>query len=292
MNMKLYMVYVVSIVMLACSGTDVTGASDDPNVLTAEKSSSSSSVDSERSSSSKDYPVLCKVSGDWGDVGCLLGQPFGDGDLFSPGDLVVKTNVYPSESNKFGVHAGEIFFETDSLEGGNSRMFWNGDSSSEFIGSLFATYWLDQGRSIKDPYVNIGFYVAGFDSDGTMLTADISSWNGICLMYRGSIDPIIQLDLGDSLNRKIGYALPSVTVVAQKDDLSIPLPLRPRKTNEILCYEWKQFKQPDVEGKHEIISGEMAAKHVAKVIFRFQSQPNDDENYFSFLAIGTNREEE
>ena len=37
MDMKLYMVYAVSIMMLACSGTDVTGSSDDPNVLTAEK---------------------------------------------------------------------------------------------------------------------------------------------------------------------------------------------------------------------------------------------------------------
>ena len=37
MNMKLYMVYVASLVMLACSGADVSGSSDDPSVLTAEK---------------------------------------------------------------------------------------------------------------------------------------------------------------------------------------------------------------------------------------------------------------
>lgn len=294
MNMKLYMVYVASLVMLACSGADVSGSSDDPSVLTAEKSSSSSSVDSELSSSSKDHLVLCKVSGDWGDVGCLHGQMFGDGDLLSIGDPVVKTNVYASDFDKFGEHAGEIFFETDSIEGSVTRVFLHPDSSSKYNGFLSGDYQFDPDSMTENSYFNIGFYVAGFDSDGTALSADVSNWKGICMMYRGSIDPVIQLDLGDSLNQIMGYALPSVTVITQKEEKSnlFPFESRPRRTNEVLCYDWNQFKQPDIEGAHEIISGEEAAKHVEKVIFHFQAQPGSDNGSFRFLAIGTGRDQE
>lgn len=316
MNKKLYMACISAfmVTMLACTNDNVTGSSEDPNVVIAEKNSSSSSFDVDISSSatvplelssssltnessssmkklssSSATPILCKVSGDWGDVGCYPGLDFSEGDLFSMGDPVVKTNVYASDSSKFGKRAGEIFFETDSIEGGKTRLFWNADSSSEFNGSLYAHYWLDHGNSTKEPFINVGFYVAGFDSNGNMLSADISGWNGICMMYRGSIDPIIQLDLGDSLNKKIGYALPSVTVVPTREDPGFYMTRG--RTNEILCYEWNQFKQPDVDGDHEIISGEDAAKHVARVIFHFQSQSNDEKNYFSFLAIGTNRDD-
>lgn len=308
MNKKLCAASAVmfSLMLLACSNDNVTGSSEDPNVLTAEKNQSSgvdaghssssvevlssSSIEREASSSSRSL-VLCKVSGDWGYDGCYFGPSFSEGDLYSEKNRIVKTNVYASDYAKFGERAGEIFFETDSVDGENTQIFWSPDSSSEFSGLLSAVYRFNQGGTNKNPYFNIGFYVAGFDSDGTMLSADISNWGGICMMYRGSIDPVIQLDLGNSLNRKIGNALPSVTVTTQKDDESSTFSQVHHSTNEILCYEWSQFKQPNVEGKHDIISGEDAAKHVAKVVFHFQSKPDVDYGFFTFLAIGTNRDE-
>ena len=84
---------------------------------------------------------------------------------------------------------------------------------------------------------------------------------------------------GDSINQKIGYALPSVTV---------PSNSKPQ------CYEWKQFKQPDLDKEHEVISGEEAAKHVEKIIFYFWIQPKEEYyaiEQFEFIAIGTNRDE-
>ncbi len=314
MSQKLYTAFMAVFVLaiIACSD-NVAGSSEDPNTVTAKNNQSSSSdaeisssVTIAKSSSSKKMEssssaskklsssstphVLCKVSGDWGDVGCAPGPSFSDGDLLSDGDRIVKTNAYASDSTKFGKHAGEIFFETNSKEGSKMQVFWAPDSSFEYKGLLSAVYRFNTDSLTENSFFDIGFYVAGFDSNGTMLSADISNWNGICLMYRGSIDPVIQLDLGDSLNRKIGYALPSVTVITTKEDPGYSL-IRGR-TNEILCYEWNQFKQPDIKGKHELISGEDAAKHVARIIFHFQAQPNtDDYGFFSFLAIGTNRDE-
>ena len=53
MNKKLYALYAVmfSLAMLACSNDSISGSSEDPNVLTAEKNSSSSSLDDDISSS-------------------------------------------------------------------------------------------------------------------------------------------------------------------------------------------------------------------------------------------------
>ncbi len=284
MNMKLYMIYAASLAMLACSGADVSGSSDDPNVLTAEKSSSSSSVDSELSSSSKDYPFLCKASGSWGGDGCLISPPSGSGDLWSYGDRKAKTNAYADDPSKFGNRAGEFFYETDSVEGGATELYWfdvNGKSST-FENSIFnAEIEWNKGNLPyevgHDPYFNIGFYVAGFDSNGVVMSADVSNWNGMCFVYSGTTNPTLLLDLGDSINKKLGYVLPSVTLIAQE---------------EPQCFEWKDFKQSASDKEHGMISGEDAAKHVEKIILHFQAKPRESfgaSGRIRVLAIGTNR---
>ncbi len=276
----------IAIALSACSSDNGTDASANEPAPIAEISSSSIA---EQSSSSLEPLSLCKINGDWGGWGCIQAKSYGEGDLMSEYDRKVKTDIYIDSSTKFGNHAGEFFFETDSIEGGKTRIFFGPDSSPESDGVFAANYQLNRGNSTKDPYLNIGFYIAGFDSSGNLLSADISNWNGICMLYRGSIDPVLQLDLGDSLNKKLGYALPSVTVTTIK--INGHLNHKPPEDNKPLCYEWKQFKQPDIEGEHEIISGEEAAKHVARIIFRLESKTDVDKGYFYFLAIGTNRDE-
>ena len=149
----------------------------------------------------------------------------------------------------------------------------------EFIGRLSAEVRLDPGDLAIDPYFNIGFYVAGFDSNGVALSADISNWNGLCILYSGTTAPILQLDLGDSINQELNNVLPSVAM----SERGVPQ-----------CYEWKDFIQSETEKEHKVISGDEAAKHVEKIIFHVQKQPNVELNgldVFEFIAIGTNRDE-
>ena len=286
--------------MLACSNDDnVTGSFEDPNVLTAKNDSSSSSLDGGTSSSlvqpemssssSKGIPILCKASVDWGYDGCIRTPPSGDGDLWSYG-LKVKTDAYADDPSKFGNRAGEFFIETDSAEGGKTELYWFGsdrrpstfeDCSLE--GYLEANVRWDKGdlpyEVGHDPYFNLGFYVAGFDSDGVAMSADISNWNGMCFAYTGTTNPTLQLDLGDSINKKLGNVLPSVTLFA---------------SSEPQCFEWKDFKQPATGKEHGVISGEEAAKHVEKVVLHFQALPREsfgDYGDILILAIGTNRDE-
>lgn len=298
MNQKLFTAFIVAFVLaiMACSD-NVAGSSEDPNTVTAKNNqsgnsyveiSSSAIIESSSSiktlSSSSDKTVLCKVSGGWG---CNIGST---GDLWKSGDFKVKTNLYAEDSSKFGNHAGDLFFETDSIIGGETRIIWyyNNSVVPEFgKGSLNALVFLDKGEMVGNPFFDIGFYVAGYDSNGVRLSTDISNWNGICILARyGSvvnddrdaekIELSLQLDLGDSINKKLGYALPSV---------------KKSPNVESQCYEWNQFQQPKLEIEHEIISGEDAAKHVERIVFHFQSKTTQDTLYFDFLAIGTNRDE-
>ena len=128
----------------------------------------------------------------------------------------------------------------------------------------------------------MGFYVAGFDTNGEMLSANIQNWNGICVVadYEGSdsIKLTMQLDLGDSINSRIGNVLPEVVL---------------KSSESTQCFEWNQFKQPTTNKELEIISGEEAAKHAARIIFHFQalSSPHEPVVLFNITAIGTNRDD-
>ena len=57
------------------------------------------------------------------------------------------------------------------------------------------------------------------------------------------------------------------------------------------CFEWNQFKQPNIGKEHETISGEDAAKHVAKVKFHIQTYSGNSIVLLNILAIGSNRNE-
>ena len=262
-------------------------SSSGPNFSQTSSSSeeySSSSFIGTFSSSAK-ASTLCKVSGNWGNYGgCVIIHSHGDGDLWSSGDLKVKTNAYAEDSSQFGNRAGEFFFETDSIEGGNTQISWSDLNNPivrapEFQGYLDINVQFDKGKLDSDPYFNIVFYVAGFDSDGVALSADISNWNGLCILYSGTIGSVLQLDLGDSINQELNYVLPSVAI---------------SKYGKPQCYEWKDFVQPETEKVYKAISGDEAAKHVERIIFHFQTQPNiefDGYEGIEIIAIGTNRDE-
>lgn len=293
MNQKLYtaLMAVIVLAIIACSD-NVAGSSENPNTVTAKNNLSSSSdveisssaiIESSSSiktlSSSSEKAFLCKVSGEWGDAGsCVRILPSGKGDLWSLGDRKVKTDAFAKDSSKFGDRAGELFFEIDSTEGSKTWVSWFNTSGrlTEFgNGTLSANLFLSNNES---SYVKIGFYVAGFDSNGVALSADISNWNGLCVLYSGTISPIVQLDLGDSLNKKMGYALPSVTM---------------SKDGEPQCFEWNQFKQPNIDKEHEIVSVEETVKHVVRIVFLFQNTPSSLSDVYGaeFIALGTNRDE-
>ena len=233
-------------------------------------------------------PVLCKVSA----VGGCAGV-HGSGDLWDPDKdaATVMTNKYADDSTKFGIDAGKWFWDADSVDGGKSTILWNTDD--EYGGSLdsaVAYAWafggiagvarLDKGGLTYNPFVSVGFYVAGFDSNGVALSADITNWNGICIAYQSDVAPSLELDLGDSLNKELNWALPSVSLRRASFGYG-----------ESKCATWDQFKMPSWSKNYKYkISGEEAAKRVVGIRFRLQATPRDYR--FNIMAIGSNRDDE
>jgi hypothetical protein len=315
MNKNFYMACAgaLSLVALGCADDGISGSSEDPNVLTALTTSSSSSdfglsssssealpnsmetlssssefvssssvdvpplssssmdVSSSSivlsSSSSSHSPVLCKAVG-----GCAGGS----GDLWNVYETKVGVEKYAGDSIKLGTDAGKWFWESDSSEGGKSTIEWPGGSLDSLVGNdwLTGVAHLEKGSMTYNPYVSIGFNVAGYDSNGVALSADISSWNGICVVYSMSVAPSLELDLGDSLNKELGFALPGVSLSRSSTSLA-------------KCYTWDKFEMPswakNVEHK---ITGEEAAKHVVRIVMKIQAKPGD--YVFSITGIGTN----
>ena len=214
----------------------------------------------------------------------------GHGDLWSVGDNQVNTKVYSYRPSMFRDDAGTFFYDDGRKNGAETDVEWyesgwlsDSDKTGRF--DKFSSNYpstgghLIKGDMDKNLFFDIGFYVAGFDSNKTAIPADISNWNGICVVikYVASDEKMklsMQLDLGDSINQKIGNVLPEVVL----------------ESSEVAqCFEWDQFKQP---GADRIISGEEAAKNVARIIFHFESALETEVLFgFDILAIGTNRDE-
>lgn len=262
------------------SETSMSSSSSDAPVQ-----SSSSSDPSWVFSSAYIPPINCKVGG-YG--GCVVSYY---GDLWSGEETIdtVQTSAFAEDKSQFGINAGKWFLDGNPYdEGGKSTIQWavpvgdEKDSTSlrpviENCNGLCGTFELNKGSLTYNPFVEVGFYVAGFDSNGVMLSADVSNWTGICVMYSSSILGSLVLDLGDSLNQVLKYDVPSVTLSKSLSGTS-------------KCFEWRKFKRAGwgakVEGWEDENAGEMAAQHLAKVVFRFQDK-DGTKGEFNIHAIGT-----
>ena len=203
MNKNLYMACVGAFLLatLGCSDSNISGSSEDPNVLMAYGSSSSNVVNSSSSdepanlsssslaepadlssssdivysSSSRRNPVLCKAAASAGEHvgGCAIMYD----DLWHSESPKVNVTAYADDSSQFGSDAGKWFWETDSADGGKSVLEWpvelgnyydaNAlDSVFGFCYGVCGTFRLDMGDLSYNPYVSVGFNVAGFDNEG------------------------------------------------------------------------------------------------------------------------------
>ncbi len=223
------------------------------------------------------------------------------GELWNYGrDDFVKTSVYADSTWPENLtREGEWFYESDSAIGANTRVnfgtitdsVWSVAATREYSGELGAQITFTGEQSDIEPYANIGFYVAGFDSNGVAQSADISNWNGICVAYLTTEDIKLAIDLGDSINRDLGYDLPVVKLSTQivLDNLDV-------YTKR--CFTWSDFKQEgwgkEQESFKYTITGEEAAQKAVKMVF--QISPWDDSHRFNniievgFLGISANRD--
>ena len=165
--------------------------------------------------------------------------------------------------------------ETDGEDGGKSSIVWpvefvDGiDTMAAVKDSCYGicgTAALDKGSLTYNPFVSIGFTLAR-DGSGNPVPVDVSNWGGICIVYTSDIAPALELDLGDSVNKVLDYALPSAVL------------MKSSVAENIKCIPWSAFEIPswfkgDDHGWKDD-TGAKAAKQLVGVRIKLQDKPQD-----------------
>ena len=175
--------------------------------------------------------------------------------------------------------------ETDGEDGGKSSIIWpvefvDGiDTMAAVKDSCYGicgTAALDKGSLTYNPFVSIGFTLAR-DGSGNPVPVDVSNWGGICIVYTSDIAPALELDLGDSVNKVLDYALPSA--VLMKSSVAANIKCIPWSAFEIPSW----FKGDDHGWKDD--TGAKAAKQLVGVRIKLQDKPQDGDYKFYVSTI-------
>lgn len=139
---------------------------------------------------------------------------------------------------------------------------------------LCGEFTLDNTGIDFDPFVGVGFGIAGDEEDGegnwVMKTADVSSWGGICVEYTSDVELTMQMGLANE--EELGYDVPAVT-------------LPDTDTPALKCFKWSKFKQGNWYDDKEKISGVEAAKKLGRIKFQWQDV-NGTAGKFNILGLG------
>jgi hypothetical protein len=206
----------------------------------------------------------------------------------SRGDYRVDFTASVAALPKGAVADGHWYWEakSDAKKGGTSYISWpaqlteGADSLSSVIDScqgLCGTAVLKKGSMTSSPYAGVGFVIAR-DESGEPVPVDVSSWGGVCMTYTSEANPLIVLDLGDSLEHELGDELPSASLTKSKDGSEITK-----------CVSWDEFalstKSNELPKSWQEVVGEKAASQLVGLKFRIQA--NSGEYKFNVRHVGT-----
>lgn len=206
----------------------------------------------------------------------------------SRGDYRVDFTASVAALPKGAVADGHWYWEANSnaKKGGSSYISWpaqltdGADSLSSVIDScqgLCGTAVLKKGSMTSSPYAGVGFVIAR-DESGEPVPVDVSSWGGVCMTYTSEANPLIVLDLGDSLEHELGDELPSASLTKSKDGSEITK-----------CVSWDEFalstKSNELPKSWQEVVGEKAASQLLGLKFRIQA--DSGEYKFNVRHVGT-----
>ncbi len=190
-----------------------------------------------------------------------------------------------TELDAGGEKSGYWFNYGDDADGGASTITWPVPKGTEWsadaldpiidhCGGVCGTFSLNKGTLTYDPFVGIGFNVAGSedaDSD-VMVAADATAMGGVCIAYSVDVGASLEMGLGDAEDKALGYDNPFVTLTKST-------------AGTVKDFTWANFKQAGW-GDGKITGDEAAAKLVA---LKFKIQAKDGTTgYFNVMTIGAN----
>ena len=190
-----------------------------------------------------------------------------------------------TELDAGGEKSGYWFNYGDDADGGASTVTWPVPKGTEWsedaldpiidhCAGVCGTFTLSKGTLTYDPFVGIGFNVAGSedaDSD-IMVAADATAMGGVCIAYSVDAGASLEMGLGDAEDKALGYDNPFVTLAKSSG-------------GTVKEFTWANFKQAGW-GDGKITGDEAAAKLVA---LKFKIQAKDGTTgKFNIMSIGAN----
>jgi hypothetical protein len=207
----------------------------------------------------------------------------------------VWTKVNTGFDNGSGT-SGKWYYETDSADGGDSHIEWNHgyvvddwDDAGVFDSLLLVDHRLkgtlvfEKKKMKRNPYVNLGFWLAGEDGKGGHDVVDVSEKQGICVVFDSvPQNTYIQLDMGDSLNTLVDGDLFTAknlrNYAVESDSGMVGLSVDVKRGRD--CFSWDDFEQ---SGSGKTMKLKNALKHVAGIKIHFESPYKDDLRKDSFV---------
>lgn len=180
---------------------------------------------------------------------------------------------------------GGYWFEfNDSIDSGLSKIIWPVDKGMEgnensfqpvvdYCQGICGHIILSRADTTYDPFVGVGFNVVGYASptDSTPVPGDASAWGGIKISYTCTFTPVLELDLGEDVNKALGNDKPVYRLPKSIDGTTKEIP-------------WEEFAQEDW-GNGEKITGPEAATKLVAIRFKIQSR-DSTEGSFHIYQIG------
>jgi len=176
--------------------------------------------------------------------------------------------------------SGYWYWYNDKVDGGNSRIDWpveeaeEGDMLKPVIEAcqgICGTFILDEGTLDYEPFVVVGFNIAGTETftGGSAVPADISAWGGLCVTYSSTNDIELDMSFGDAGDAGVGYFLPCAFLHKSTE-----------KTEA--CIPWKRFSS----SRGWLGDIEKEVKQIASIKFRIQGE-SGTEGEFNIMSVGS-----
>lgn len=178
--------------------------------------------------------------------------------------------------------SGYWFSYGDDIDGGASIIRWPLPLGNEYssdgldpvieeCGGVCGTVVLEKGSLMYNPFIGVGFNLAGEGPNGEADIVDATAIGGLCITYTSAAAPTLEMGLGEAMDAAIGYANPAVSLPKSVSGVTKFIP-------------WSNFKQPAWYKGDYKVTGEQAAKHLANIKFKIQAAPGEYD--FNIQAVG------
>jgi hypothetical protein len=190
-----------------------------------------------------------------------------------------------TELDAGGEKAGYWWIYDDNGDGGKSKITWDVKAGNDYddnaldpiidyCGGVCGSFALDKGTLTYDPFVGIGFNIAGSDDAASddMVSADATAMGGVCIAYSVDTGASLELGLGDANDAKIGYANPAYDLGKSATGKTADVP-------------WSKFAQPSWAKADQSISIDEAVASLASIKVKVQAKTGST-GEFNIMSVG------